>query len=456
MAQYSESHSSADPMDLPYSLDAEQSVLGAILIDEQCLALVMEQVTRPDMFFINRHVQMYSILLKMYNLSTPIDFVTVLNELTLARIFEDEGSAKVYLVQLMEMVPSTSNTLDYCKIISEHYYRRKLMTAALEIVSKTREEQGTAEQLLDMAEQQIYDIRHGKQSADLIPIDKVIISAYDHLQKITGEDKERYLGLKSGFSRLDTMTTGLNRSDLILIAARPGMGKTSFVLNVAVNVARHYPEKEVALFSLEMSNEQLITRMLSSEARISSELLRTGRLSPEQWLSLAKSADLLSQTNIFLDDTPGITSTEIKAKTRRLSNLGLVVIDYLQLMSGGSKNENRVQEVSKITRSLKIMAKELNVPVVVLSQLNRSAEQRPDHRPLLADLRESGSIEQDADIVMFLFREGYYDPEVENPNLAKCILAKNRHGSTGDTDLLWDGQFTRFADLEVYREAPAY
>lgn len=456
-----------DPMDssfsagnfslsLPYSLEAEQSVLGAILLDSACMEVVLEHLVRSDMFFVARHVAVYDIVLEMYQLSRPIDFITILNEVVLARIFDHETEAKVYLAQLMEFVPATSNTVDYCRIIVDHYYRRRLITTAQDIIESSKGNDGSAEQLIDRAEQQIYDIRHGKQHEEMTPISKVIINTYDHLQNITGEDRDRYLGLRSGFSRVDALTTGLNRSDLILLAARPGMGKTSYVLNIATNVARRHPEKQVAVFSLEMSNEQLITRVLSSEAKISSERLRTGNLDPQHWIQLAEAADLLSQTNMFLDDTPGITVTEIKAKCRRFPDLALVVIDYLQLMSGGGRSENRVQEISKMTRNLKIMAKELDVPIIVLSQLNRSAEQRPDHRPMLSDLRESGSIEQDADIVMFLFREGYYNPEVEQPNLAKCILAKNRHGSTGEADLMWNGEFTRFSDLDVYHEPPPY
>ncbi|MGI5958763.1 MAG: replicative DNA helicase [Massiliimalia sp.] len=440
---------------LPYSLEAEQSVLGGLLVDPECITVVLEQITRPDMFFKKQHSMLYEVFINMFNLSKTVDFITVLDEVNRADIFDDEASAKMYLVQLMEVVPSTANIVDYCNIVKDNYYRRTLITASNEIAQYSREGSGTAQQLLDMAEQRIYDIRQGKDSSELIPIDKVIIETYDRLQKLTGEDRELYLGLNTGFTRLDALTSGLNKSDLILLAARPGMGKTSFALNVATNVAKRY-DKDVVVFSLEMSSEQLVSRIISSEAQIQSEALRTGQLSTDQWMQLAGSAELLSRTHMYLDDTPGITVAEIKAKARRLKNLGLIVIDYLQLMSGGGRSENRVQEISKITRNLKIMAKELNVPVVVLSQLSRATEQRPDHKPMLSDLRESGSIEQDADIVMFLYREGYYNPEVENPFLAKCILAKNRHGSTGEVDIRWDGQFTKFANLEIYREEPPF
>ncbi|WP_093989533.1 replicative DNA helicase [Massiliimalia timonensis] len=440
---------------LPYSLEAEQSVLGGILVNPDCLTSVLEILTRSDMFYRKQHAEIYDIFLSMFNLSKPIDFITVLDEVAQAQIFQDDASAKVYLAQLMEMVPSTANIADYCNIVLNRYYRRRLITAAKEIEEYARNEEGSANYLMDMAEQKLYDIRQGKDNSELTPIDKVIIGTYDRLQKLTGEDRDLYLGLSSGFTRLDAMMTGLNKSDLILLAARPGMGKTSFALNIATNVAKKY-DKDVVVFSLEMSSEQLVSRVLSSEAQIPSESLRTGVLSTDQWVQLAASADILSKTRMYLDDTPGITVAEVKAKVRRLKNLGLIVIDYLQLMSGSGKSENRVQEVSKITRNLKIMAKELNIPVIVLSQLNRSAEQRPDHKPMLSDLRESGSIEQDADIVMFLFREGYYDKEVENPNVAQCILAKNRHGSTGEVDLAWIGEFTRFGNLEVRRDEPPF
>lgn len=451
MAEYSE----LELENQPYSLEAEQSVLGGILIDPSCFNIVLDVITRSDMFYRKQHAELYDVFLSMFNLSKPIDFITVLDEVNQAHIFEDEMTAKVYLAQLMEMVPSTANISNYCNIVLNRYYRRRLISAAREIEEYARDEEGSATQLMDMAEQKLYDIRQGKDNSELTPIDKVIIGTYDRLQKLTGEDRELYLGLSSGFNRLDAMMTGLNKSDLILLAARPGMGKTSFALNIATNVAKKY-DKDVVVFSLEMSSEQLVSRVLSSEAQISSQDLRLGKLSPDQWVQLAASADILSKTRMYLDDTPGITVAEIKAKVRRLKNLGLIIIDYLQLMSSSGRSENRVQEISKITRNLKIMAKELNIPIIVLSQLNRSAEQRLDHKPMLSDLRESGSIEQDADIVMFLFRAGYYDKEIENPNVAQCILAKNRHGSTGEVDLAWIGEFTRFGNLEVNRDEPPF
>lgn len=438
---------------LPSSLEAEQSVLGGILLDPDLISTVLEYITKPDMFYRKQHRDLFSVLIGMFNVSKKIDFVTVLDEANRAGVFADNDSAKLYLVSLMEMIPALSNITEYCKIVQEKYYTRTLIVACTDITNKAINDEIDARSLLELAEQRIYDIRQGKDSTALSKIDAVLIEAYDRLVRLTGEDRDQYLGLPTGFAYLDTMIAGLNKSDLILVAARPGMGKTSFALNVATNVALH-SKKDVVIFSLEMSNEQLVTRVLSSEARIKSERLKVGNLSSEEWVKLATSADVLSKTNIYLDDSAGITIAEMKAKLRRLKNLGLVVIDYLQLMSSGKQNENRVQEISVMTRNLKILAKEMNIPVILLSQLNRAAEQRQGHRPMLSDLRDSGSIEQDADIVLFLCREGYYDEEVENRDLAQIIVAKNRHGTTGDVDVRWVGEYTRFESLETMREPP--
>ena len=299
--------------------------------------------------------------------------------------------------------------------------------------------------MLDFAEQKIFDIRQGRDADGLRKIEDVVVEAYDDISKKSGEDREKYLGMGSGFSKLDGVITGLNKSDLLIVAARPAMGKTSFVLNIAANVCRHRNDKEVVIFSLEMSNEQLVTRMLSSESLVESEKLLKGTIQDDDWTKLADGAERLSGMQIYLDDTAGITVTQMKAKLRRMKNLGLVIIDYLQLMSSGRRIDNRVTEISEITRQLKLMAKELNVPVIVLSQLSRSVESRTDKRPVLSDLRESGSIEQDADIVMFLYRDHYYNKEkCPDPTLAECIVAKNRHGETGTVPLRWNGQFTLF------------
>ncbi|MCD4836817.1 replicative DNA helicase [Phocea massiliensis] len=437
---------------LPYSLEAEQSVLGAILIDPACITRVMEYI-KPESFYRPQHQELFSVLTRMFVSSQTIDFITVLEMAKREGIFDTDEDAKIYLTQLAQIVPSTANVESYAKIVQEKSYIRSLILASQKVIDLSRDGSTDARTLLDMAEQSIFDIRQGRDASGLTRIDEIILQTYDRLQKLSGEDKEQYMGLPTGFAALDSIITGLNRTDLILVAARPGMGKTAFGLNIAANVATK-TGKQVAVFSLEMGKEQLVTRLLSSEALIQSGSLRTGNLKPDDWVKLAMSAQVLSQAPIYIDDTPGITVAEMKAKLRRFRDLGLVVIDYLQLMSTGKRSENRVQEVSEITRSLKIMAKELNVPVITLSQLSRGPESRTDHRPMLSDLRESGSIEQDADIVMFLYREAYYNRECEEQNTAECIVAKNRHGETDSVKMGWDGQFTRFKSLEYFRNEP--
>jgi replicative DNA helicase len=442
---------------LPYSLEAEQSVLGSILIDPEKLPDVMNTIKSPAVFYTKAHQELYALMIQMFSESRPIDFVTLLEEAVRASVFETDESAKTYLLHLMEMVPTIVNLPQYCEIVVEKYYLRNLLSTATDIAASVREGDGDANDLLDAAEQKIYDIRQGRQTSDLQPISDVIIGVYDNIYQMHSRADSRYTGIPSGFIGLDAMISGLNKSDLILVAARPGMGKSAFALNIAANVALKN-DVEVAVFSLEMSNPQLVSRMLCADATITSDKLRTGHLDTEEWSRLAVSAQRLSATKIYLDDSAGLTVSQMKAKLRRLHNLGLIVIDYLQLMGSGSRIENRVQEVSMITRSLKVMAKELNVPVICLSQLSRAAEQRQGHRPMLSDLRESGSIEQDADSVLFLFREAYYNDdensEPANPNTAVCIVAKNRHGSTGDVTLGWQGEYTRFTNVELYRDEP--
>lgn len=439
-----------DTAQMPHSIEAEQSVLGAILLDPGCISTALEYI-KSDSFYLRQHQQLFSLMITMFSTARSIDYITVLNEAVSAQIFDSEQSAKVYLAQLMDLVPTTANVESYCRIVQERSYLRSLIQVAHEIIDNVNEAQGDAKNLLDLAEQRIFEIRQGRDSMGLTRINDVIIQAYDQLQKLSSEDRNKYLGLKTGYSGLDRIMTGLNKSDLILIAARPAMGKTSFALNMATNVAK-LSGKQVAIFSLEMSKEQLVSRMLSSEAKISSHNLRMGTLTTDEWVRLASAAEILSQTEIYLDDIPSASVADMKAKLRRLPNLGLVVIDYLQLMSTGRRDGNRVQEISEITRNLKIMAKELDVPVITLSQLSRSPDSRTDHRPMLSDLRESGSIEQDADIVMFLYRDAYYNQESEEQNVAECIVAKNRHGETDTVRMHWDGAHTQFTSLESYRD----
>jgi replicative DNA helicase len=434
-------------INLPYSLEAEQSVLGSILLDPASMTLALDYV-KAQYFYLPQHKEIFSAMLRMFSTSEAIDFVTLLDDLKTNGVYDDAGG-KAYLLQLAQMVPSTANIVAYSKIVQDKFYLRSLINASKEIITAASEETDEARVIMDAAEQKIYDIRQEKSADGLKHIKEIIIETYDRLHQISGEDKDKYLGIKTDFGDLDKITTGLNKSDLILIASRPGMGKTSIAINMAHNVA--LKGTKVAVFQLEMTREQLATRLLSGEAMINSRNLRTGELTPDDWVRLAQAADTLSKCQLYIDDTPGITVPEIKARCRRLKGLGLVVIDYLQLMSTGKRTENRVQEISEITRSLKIMAKDLNVPVITCSQLSRSTETRSEHRPQLSDLRESGSIEQDADIVIFLYRESYYTQGEDNLNEATCIVAKNRHGSVGDVALHWDGDHTKFTSMEKYQ-----
>lgn len=435
---------------LPFSLEAEQSILGAALLDAGCVPEIV-RLAKPEYFYREQHRRIYEVITGKFTLGEPIDIVTVMDACIREEIFSTPEETKIYLTQLAQMVPSVHNIEAYTAIVQQKYYLRSLITSSKDIIEQAEAPTAEAEGLLEYAEQKIYDIRNGQDNGNLLPVSRVVMETFDHLQKLSGENRADYLGISTGYGDLDRMITGLNKSDLILLAARPGMGKTALALNIATNVALR-GKKTVAVFSLEMSREQLMNRLFSAEGGIESRRLLTGELSTEDWAKVAELSPRFSESPLYMDDTAGITVSEIKAKLRRVRNLGLVVIDYLQLMSTGRRSDNRVQEVSEITRSLKVMAKELNVPVITLSQLSRGTESRADHRPMLADLRESGSIEQDADIVLFLYREAYYDRDREDQSEAECIIAKNRHGETGSIDLRWDGRFTRFFSVDRSRE----
>ena len=440
-------------MDLPYSMEAEQSVLGAVLVEPGCLSELVERL-RPDSFYRPQHKALFSEMVRMFTAGEPVDFITLLEAAKEEEIFQSEQEAKIYLSHLMDIVPSVRNLGAYVEIILDKQLTRNLIEISGGILNEARESGAEGKLLLDSAEQKIYDIRQGRDARGLVPISDTLIEAYDRINKLSGEDREQYLGLKTGYSAVDAKLGGLNKSDLVIIAARPGLGKTSFALNIAAKVAMKQ-KKNVAIFSLEMSSEQITSRMLSCEAMVESWKLRIGSLEASDWTRLAEAAQMLNKANILIDDTAGITVSEMKAKLRRVRDLDLVIIDYLQLMSSGKRSDNRVQEVSEMTRNLKLMAKELNVPVIVLSQLSRGTESRQGHKPMLSDLRESGSIEQDADIVMFLYRESYYQQQegVATPeaDTVEVIVAKNRHGETGTATLCWDGQFTKFTTLEEER-----
>ena len=398
-----------DGLNLPYSPEAEQSVLGAVLLDSSCLDRIAEILPRAEYFHLANHRMIYDAMLEMFTLGQPVDFVTVLDKLKQNPAF-DQVNGKTYLLQLAQIVPSVSNVETYAGIVRDKYDIRTLITTARDILEEASEGGDDAATLLDSAEQRIFDIRRGKNMQGLQRINEVIIETFDRLDLLNSPDSDQFKSISTGIRDLDETITGLNRSDLILLAARPGMGKTSFALNIANHVAVK-EKKRVAFFSLEMTKEQLASRMLSTEGEVGGTKLRTGKLTEDEWVRLIEAGDILSKTQIYFDDTPGITVPEMKAKLRRLKDVDLVIIDYLQLMSGAKRIDNRVQEISEITRNLKIMAKEINVPVITLSQLSRASEQRTEHRPVLSDLRDSGSIEQDADIVLFLYRPDYYNTD---------------------------------------------
>ncbi len=430
--------------ELPHSIEAEQTVLGAIIIDRAVLEIAVGKL-KSEYFYIEMHRKLFDIITGQYTLGKASDVVTVLNEAVNEKIFENTEVAKEYIVKIAEAVPSTSNIEHYCEIVEEKFILRTLINSSKEIIDKCYNTSEKVETLLEFAEEKIYSIRQGKQDTSLTKINEAVLDTYAELENKSGDKADEYRGVSSGFMALDNVITGLNKSDLIIIAARPAMGKTAFLLNIAANVCRKPEHKDAVIFSLEMSNQQLVTRMLSSESFVDSEKLMKGRLDTDDWTKLLVGANQISNMNIYLDDSAGITVPQMKAKLRRVKNLGVVFVDYLQLMSSGKRSENRVNEISEMTRQLKIMAKDLNVPVIVLSQLSRSVESRTDKRPILSDLRESGSIEQDADIVMFLYRDHYYNKEkCDDPSLAECIIAKNRHGETGTINLRWNGQYTLF------------
>ena len=397
---------SYDGLNMPYSPEAEQAVLGAIILDSTVFDKVVDYIKSPEYFYVALHKLIFMHMNEMINFGAAIDFVTLLEKLKQNKAF-DEATGKTYLMDLVNNCPSISNAEAYAQVIADKYNIRRLITASREIIDDASAGDEEPSVLIDSAEQKIFDIRKGNEKSGLERINSVILQTFDRLDALNSETDDSMKPISTGIGDLDRVITGLNRSDLILLAARPGMGKTSFALNIARNAACT-SKKTVAFFSLEMSKEQLASRLLSTEALISGTKLRTGKLNDEEWSRLIPASDVLSKAELYLDDTPGITITEMKSRLRRLRNLDLVVIDYLQLMGSGRRIDNRVQEISEITRNLKILAKEMNVPVITLSQLSRASEQRTDHRPQLSDLRDSGSIEQDADIVLFLYREGYY------------------------------------------------
>ena len=431
----------------PQSLEAEQAVLGSILIDSRCVSDIIG-ILKPEDFFLQQNREIYETVYTMFNFSQTIDPVTVLDKMRELGVHRD--NSRDYVLQLMEITPTAANAVRYANIVREKAMLRGLAQAATEISETVHSQVGTPAEILESAEKKIYALRKGERGDSLEHVGTILHKVFDRLDELSRSDSA-IPGLSSGLRDLDSKINGLNNSDLLLVAARPAMGKSAFALNLALNVAKKY-NKTVAVFNLEMSREQLVMRLLASESFVDSKKMATGKLSEEEWTKIGMGATSLSQTDIRIDDNPSITVAEMNAKCRRLDNLGLVVIDYLQLMTGSGYGkgggDNRVTVVGEISRALKIMAKELNVPVICLSQLSRAVESRTDKRPILSDLRESGAIEQDADSVMFLYRDEYYNENSEDKGVAECIVAKNRHGETGTVKLQWIPQFQTFADRE--------
>ncbi len=432
---------------MPHSLEGEQAVLGSMLIDPGCVKEVMDKLKGED-FYLRQNREIFETIYTMFSYSRPIDGITVFESLQKAGVSDE--NTRSYLAQLMEITPTAANVMEYVAIVRDKALLRSVAQTAGEITALVQEGDGEAKDILEAAEQKVYAIRRGRSAQEMVPLREVLPDVLDRLGEMS-EHENHLPGLSTGLSAIDQKITGLNKSDLILLAARPGMGKTSMALNVALNVAKT-TGMTVAVFSLEMSREQLATRLLSSEALVENNRLRTGVLRETDWEKIAGAATVLNGLDVRIDDNPLLSVADMNAKCRRLDNLGLVVVDYLQLMSsaggGGRGGENRQQVVSDMSRMLKIMAKELNVPVICLSQLSRANEKRDDKRPMLSDLRESGAIEQDADIVMFLYRDDYYNEDSEKHNIAECIVAKNRHGETGKVELRWMPEYTQFSTLD--------
>mgnify|MGYP005772913567 CR=1 FL=1 len=431
----------------PNDIEAEQAVLGSMLVDKDAVFEAME-VLKEDDFYREDHKSIYSAISTLCSRGEPIDIITVKSELELQGKLEKIGGVE-YLVDLPEKVPTIANIQKYVKIVEEKSILRNLIKASNEITTMGYEQTEEVETIMEQAEKKIFDLMQKKNQKGYTLLKDVLIGTFSELEQLYNQ-KESITGVPTGFIDLDRITAGLHKSDLVLVAARPAMGKSAFANSIAVNAALKH-NVPVVIFNLEMSKEQVGSRILCSEAMVESNKVRTGSLSEEEWVKLATAVAPLSEAPIYIDDTAGISVAEIRAKCRKLKlekNIGLVVIDYLQLIqASGKKNLNREQEISEISRALKILAKELEVPVIALSQLSRAPEQRTDHRPMLSDLRESGAIEQDADIVMFLYRDDYYNPETENKNVAEVIIAKHRAGATGTVELLFLGEYTKFVNI---------
>ncbi len=431
----------------PHSIEAEQSVLGAIIMDHEAVVVASEML-KPSDFYRPDHEQIFVAIMELYTSSSPIDLITIQDKLVQRGILEQVGGLG-YIAELANRVPTSAHIKQYSKIVEEKAVLRRLIKASNDITAKSYEGDEKIDDIMGFAEKQIFDIIQNKHTEDFSHINQIVLESIDKIEQ-AHQTKGGVTGVPSGFIDLDYKTAGLQPSDLILVAARPSMGKTAFALNI-IQTAGITHKKSVAVFSLEMSKDQLVSRMLCAEAMVDSQKARTGALEKDDWDRLARSIPNIASSNIFIDDTPGINVMEMRAKCRRLKlekGLDLIMIDYIQLMSGNSKGDSRQQEISEISRALKALAREMGAPVIALSQLSRACEARADHRPMLSDLRESGAIEQDADVVMFLYRDEYYHPDTDKKNIGEVIIAKQRNGPTGTVELIWLGQYTKFANMQ--------
>lgn len=436
----------------PNDTEAEQAVIGSMLTDKDAVIAAVEVLKDSDFYREDNRI-IYSAILNLYNRSQPIDVITLRAELSSMGKLDSVGGLE-YIAELPEKVPTTSNVEQYIRIVEEKSILRNLIKTANDIITLGYDPTQEVESIIDSSEKKIFEVMQRKNQKGYSSIKDILVDTFTELEQLYNR-KQHVTGVPTGFVDLDYKTAGLHKSDLILVAARPAMGKSAFALNIATNAAVR-ANVPVMIFSLEMSKEQMANRILCSEAMVDSNKVRTGTLEDDDWAKLAEASGIISESQIYIDDTPGISIMEIRAKCRKMKlehNIGLVVIDYLQLVQGsGKRGASREQEIAEISRSLKILAKEIEVPVIALSQLSRAPEQRPDHRPMLSDLRESGAIEQDADIVMFLYRDDYYNEDSEDKGLAEVIVAKHRAGSTGTVKLVWLGNYTKFANMERYRE----
>ncbi len=432
---------------MPHSLEAEQSVIGAMIMDKEAIVIASETVTKDD-FYQQSNGVVFECMVELYNEGQPVDVVTLQNRLR-EKDVPPEISSTEFIAGLIAAVPTSVNVKNYAAIVAEKAILRRLIKVNEEIANQCYLGKESLDYILSHTEKQIFSLLQNTGGSDYVPIKQVVIQALEKIEQ-AAKTQGNVTGIATGFLDLDYKTSGLQPSDLILIAARPSMGKTAFVLNIAQHVAFH-SNLCTAVFSLEMSKEQLVNRLFSLESRVDAQLLRSGNLADEDWEKLIEGAGVIGRSNLIIDDTPGITISELRSKCRKYKlehGLQLIIIDYLQLMNGSGRSDSRQQEVSDISRSLKGLARELNVPVIALSQLSRQVEQRPDHRPMLSDLRESGAIEQDADVVMFIYRDDYYNKDTTEKNIAEIIIAKQRNGPIGTVNLVWLPQYTKFANME--------